>query len=130
MTGNPSCKGSLQLGTTALSGDTAGTDANPVSFGGGRPMWPSLFITDITPGVVRGSGKSGDVAPYDGDWQCGGVAYNPDSVFGTWKGCIRTVDKVHNSVTITPKADPTANGSTLGCGHVWPNSGNRSEEHT
>jgi hypothetical protein len=63
----------------------------------GRPMRPTLYITDIT---------------YDpncqaGDWQNGGTAYDPVAVFGTWKSATGT----------KPNADPYAkNYWTLGDG--------------
>src|SRR5262249_33732902 len=55
---------------------------NPVSIGdanatdtANRPIFPSLFITDITDdGTLK-----------TGDWQCGGTAYKPDAVCGVWK---------------------------------------------
>ncbi len=65
----------------------------------GRPMRPTLYITDIT---------------YDpnckaGDQQAGGVAYDPIAVFGTWKGTTLN--------TSTPGPDPTSkNYWTLGPG--------------
>jgi hypothetical protein len=76
-------------------------------------MWPAMFITDIT---------AGDVAPYAGDWQCGGAAYNPDSAYGTWKGAVKTINKTvtPNTVTVTPDADPAKNNLNLGCGYTYP----------
>ena len=59
----------------------------------GRPIRPSLFITDIT----------ADPKCTAGDQQAGGVAYDPVAVFGTWK---------NNGVS----SDPAANMWTLGAG--------------
>lgn len=59
----------------------------------GRPVRPSLFITDIT----------ADPNCNSGDQQNGGAAYDPVAVFGTWK---------NNGVT----TDPTTNKWTLGSG--------------
>ena len=59
----------------------------------GRPIRPSLFITDIT----------ADPNCKAGDQQGGGLAYDPVAVLGTWK---------NNGVA----ADPPANNWTLGAG--------------
>ena len=103
--------GPLPVGTTALTGDQAGTDtATWTSAYGfvdkGRPLWPSLFITDIT-------FNDTDVS---GDWQQGGTtAVPPSAVYGSWKGAVRLVDYTHlpsgapkgtPTVTVTPDADP------------------------
>src|SRR5262249_12817800 len=55
------------VGSTATTGDYAGTDVS------GRPMAPSLFITDIT----------NDPNSRSGDWQYGGTAIAPSAVYGT-----------------------------------------------
>jgi hypothetical protein len=91
-----------QLGTTALMGDQSGLDQSL------RPMWPVLYITDIT----------SDPNSRVGDWQQGGVPTGPTDVFGTWKGAIRTVDKsvTPNTVVITPDMDPMKNMWNLGPG--------------
>ena len=47
-----------------------------------RPMWPSLFVTDIS------SNPSSKAV----DWQQGGQPISPGAVFGTWKAAVRTVD--------------------------------------
>jgi hypothetical protein len=54
----------------------------------GRPMRPSLFITDLA-----------SANPRHGDWQFHGdeTQNNPDDVFGSWKGATRFVDH-----TVTP----------------------------
>jgi hypothetical protein len=97
------------LGTTATTGDQAGTDVS------GRPMAPSLFITDTTNNPESASG----------DWQWGGSAYAPSAVFGAWKPFTRTVDytTATPTVTVTPPADPAQNGWNLGAGSDAPPAG-------
>ena len=92
------------VGTTATSGDQAGTDL------AGRPMFPSLFITDIT----------ADPGSLAGDWQYGGTPIPPHAVFGTWKAAVRTVDKTRGTVTVTPDADPAKNDWNLDGGDPAP----------
>jgi len=89
-------------GTNLIIGELAGVD--PV----GRPMWPALFITDITH----------DTNAVAGDWQWGGAPVNPTYVAGTWKGAVRTVDA--NGASITPDADPAKNNQDYGNGHSPP----------
>lgn len=78
----------LAVGTTALTGDQNGTDTGLYSASyswntSGRPIWPALFITDITNNLNDNSG----------DWQMGGTsAIPPNALYGTWKGAVRTVD--------------------------------------
>jgi hypothetical protein len=95
------------LGTTADgSSDQSGND---VADGGGRPLRPVLYISDIT----------NDPNNRVGDWQHNGAAYAPDRVSGSWKAAVRTVDKTKSPavVTITPDADPkTKNNWTMGAG--------------
>ena len=81
--------------TCATDFDQAGVDVS------GRPMFPALFITDLTANPGN---------PYAGDWQYGGTAIPPDAVFGTWKAAVRTVDHTKNpvAVTVTPDGDPLA----------------------
>lgn len=95
-----------QMGTTELAGDQSGLDQSL------RPMWPTLFITDITANPQNRSG----------DWQQGGRPIGPTDVFGTWKAAVRTVDKTvtPNTVTITPDKDPSKNNWTLGGGDTVP----------
>jgi len=99
---NPCSSTSPQTGTNALIGDQSGLDASL------RPMWPSLFITDI----------SADAMNRSGDWQMGGAPRAPTAIFGSWKAALRTVDYTKNpaTVTITPDADPTKNNWSLGTG--------------
>ena len=106
---NPGHAASPQVGTTATTGDQAGTDTNTCAQADcGRPMWPSLFITDITT----------DRTSRAGDWQFGGTPNAPDDVFGTWKAAVRTVDKTKSpaTVAVTPDADPAKNNWNLGAG--------------
>lgn len=91
-----------QTGTNLIIGQLAGVD--PV----GRPMWPALFITDITQ----------DSRAVSGDWQWGGPPVNPTYVAGTWKGAVRTVDAT--GASITPDADPAKNNQNYGNGHTAP----------
>jgi hypothetical protein len=99
---NPGSSTNAQTGSNVLVGDQSGLDASL------RPMWPALFITDI----------SGDPMNRDGDWQMGGVPRAPSAIFGTWKAAVRTVDYTKNpaTVTITPDADPAKNNLNLGAG--------------
>jgi uncharacterized repeat protein (TIGR01451 family) len=81
----------------------------------GRPLYPSLFITDVT-------GNSTDVS---GDWQSGGSPVGPHAVFGVWKGMVVAIDQTGSSpvTTITVDADSTANGWALGSGSDAPPAG-------
>lgn len=99
---NPDTALNPATGTTLIAGDQSGLDP------AGRPMWPVLYITDVT----------GNPSSRAGDWQQGGTPIGPNKVFGTWKAALRTVDKTTNpwTVTITPDADPAKNGWTLGSG--------------
>jgi hypothetical protein len=92
-----------QVGSQIQDGDQAGTDTSD------RPMFPALFITDITYNPPN---------PLAGDWQYGGTAYPPHFVSGTWKAAIRIVDKTTNpaAITVTPDADPAKNNWNLGPG--------------
>jgi hypothetical protein len=91
-----------ETGTNLITGQLAGVD--PV----GRPMWPALFITDIT----------SDQKAVAGDWQWGGAPVNPTSVAGTWKGEVRTVGAT--GASITPDVDPAKNDQNYGNGHTAP----------
>ena len=109
LTSNPGAVQNPAIGTTATSGDQAGTDVSA------RPMAPSLFITDIT----------NDPNSRSGDWQWGGQAYAPSSVFGTWKSFTRTVDytTATPTVTVAAAADPAKNNWNLGPGSDSPPAG-------
>ena len=69
-----------------------------------RPMFPALFITDLSVGA-------GASNPLAGDWQYGGTGVPPTAVFGTWKAAVKTIDCSKNpcKTTVTPDADPTKN---------------------
>lgn len=99
---SPDTVNAPETGTNLIVGQLAGVD--PV----GRPMWPALFITDIT----------NDTRAVSGDWQWGGPPVNPTYVAGTWKGAVRTVDA--SGATITPDADPAKNNQDYGNGHTAP----------
>ena len=107
------CVSNPLVGDTISSGDQSGND---VAAGGGRPLWPALFITDLT---VNGPQSRA------GDWQQGGKGIPPTRVCGTWKSAIRSVDKTSNPerVTITPNADPPKNNWNLGTGSHTPPGG-------
>ncbi len=98
------------VGTTIATGDQSGND---IAAGGGRPLWPALFITDLS---VNGSGSRA------GDWQQGGTAMPPSRVCGTWKGAVRTINKTKNppTVTVTPDANPPKNNWNIANGDVPP----------
>src|SRR5207245_6265831 len=102
MVANPDSKTDPQVGSTIDSGDLAGTDVSD------RPMFPALFITDIT----------NDPTSLAGDWQYEGTCSSlpcsgrngipPHFVSGTWKGAVRLVDKTNNPppITVTPDSHP------------------------
>jgi hypothetical protein len=102
LTSDPGSATNPALGTTATSGNQAGTDAS------GLPIAPYLFITDI----------SNNSNSHSGDWQSGGRPYAPSDVFGTWKSVTRTVDYtlLIPMVSLKAAADPVANGWNLGPG--------------
>ena len=94
------------VGSMALTGDQAGTDLE------GRPMFPALFITDIT----------ADLGSRAGDWQFGGTAIPPHAIFGSWKAAVRTVDTTRSPavVTVIPDNDPAENDWNLAGGGPVP----------
>ncbi len=106
LTTDPGSSTSPQTGTNMLVGDQSGLDPSL------RPMWPSLFISDI----------STDPNNRSGDWQMGGVPSAPNAIFGSWKAAVRTVDnsKTPSVVSITPDADPTKNNWMLAGGDTPP----------
>lgn len=106
------------VGTTASSGDNTGDDE---AVGGGRPLWPALFITDITD----------DESKRTGDWQQGGIGIPPTRIAGTWKGAVRKVDKTKTPtlVTIIPDANPRSNAWNL-AGAQAPPAGVRKEGYS
>ena len=109
----PSSVTNPATGTNILSGDQSGLDSSL------RPMWPALFITDLT----------SDPTSRSGDWQMGGVPYNPSAVYGTWKAAVRNVDTTQSPplVSITPDEDPAKNNQVLGTGAATFPSGIKDE---
>jgi len=109
MTSNPGSANNPLLGSTAATGDQAGTDLS------GRPITPSLYITDITNNPNDRSG----------DWQWGGTAYAPSDVYGTWKDVVRTVNQTTSPATVSVvcDADPVKNNWSLGAGSDTPPAG-------
>ena len=99
---DPGSVTNAQTGTNELTGDQSGLDQSL------RPMWPVLFVTDVT----------ADPSSRSGDWQMGGMPYSPTAVFGSWKAAVRTVDTTVSpaTVAITPDADPAKNSWNLGTG--------------
>jgi hypothetical protein len=106
LTTDPGSSTSPQTGTNMLVGDQSGLDPSL------RPMWPSLFITDI----------STDPSNRSGDWQMGGVPTAPNAIFGSWKAAVRNVDntKTPSVVSITPDMDPAKNNWNLAGGDTPP----------
>jgi hypothetical protein len=96
---NPGSVLNPQTGTNALTGDQSGLDPSL------RPLWPVLYVTDVTK----------DATNRAGDWQMGGRPINPNAVYGTWKSAIRTVDKSTSppTVSVTPDVDPAKNDWNL-----------------
>jgi len=111
--GSPTGISNPQVGSQVASGPQAGND---VAAGGGRPIWPALFITDLS---VNGPNSRA------GDWQQGGTGVKPSAVYGTWKGAVRTVDATKNPpvVTVVCDKDPAKNNWTLGAGSDVPAGG-------
>jgi hypothetical protein len=100
LTADPDSATNPLVGSQIQSGDQAGVDTSD------RPMFPALFITDTTFGGN----------PLAGDWQYGGTGIPPTFVSGTWKGAIRIIDHVKNTITVTPDMDPPVNNWVLGPG--------------
>ena len=99
------------VGDTISSGNQSGND---VAAGGGRPLWPAIFITDLT---VNGTTSR------IGDWQQGGKGTPPHKVSGVWKYAVRLVDLTRSPavVTVTPDPNPAKNNWNLGAeGDVPP----------
>jgi len=94
---------------SATNPDVGATEAQGGTDTSGRPMFPALFITDLS--VPPGS--SNELA---GDWQSGGTGIPPTKIFGTWKAATKTIDHTNNTVTVTPDADPATNNWNLGPG--------------
>jgi Flp pilus assembly protein TadG len=106
----------LPVGTTALTGDQSGTDtaawSSTYNYQYGRPMWPALFITDIT---TNPTGNSGD-------WQQGGTAaIAPNAIYGTWKGAVKCVN--YSTTAVGCPAAGSGSGSGSGSPGPGPGSG-------
>ena len=95
-----------KTGTNELAGPQSGLDVSL------RPMWPALFITDVT----------ADPQNRSGDWQMGGRPLRRTRSSGPGKAAVRTVDNTTNPdvVTITPDKDPMKNNWNLGGGDPVP----------
>jgi hypothetical protein len=100
LSADPGAVTNPQTGSNILAGDQSGLDQSL------RPMWPALYVTDV----------SVDPTSRSGDWQQGGRPIGPNAVYGSWKAAVRTVDNTTSpaTVTITPDADPAKNNWTLG----------------
>lgn len=106
LSSNPGSANSPATGATV---DQGGTDVS------GRPMAPTLYISDIT----------NDPNNRSGDWQWGGTGYAPSDVFGTWKSFTSTIDNTTATptVTLTAAADPAKNNWNLAAGADAPPAG-------
>ncbi len=116
--GNVTIKTTNNYAITALNSSPAGA-TNPaigatVAQGSidlnGRPMFPAMFVTDITTNPAN---------PNAGDWQYGGKPQPPTAIFGTWKSAVVNVDKTTTTTmfTVTPDAaNPAKNNWSLGAG--------------
>jgi hypothetical protein len=98
----------VNVGSLATSGLQAAVDLNecPPEPNCARPLYPALFLTDIT----------SDPNSTSGDWQFGGEPIGPHVVLGTWKAAIKTIDEASGTYTTTPEADPNQNPSIIGTG--------------
>lgn len=111
----PSYADNVKVGATDASGDYAGND---VAVDGGRPIFPALFITDIT----------ADMSSRQGDWQQKRnnnpvQAITPDKIYGMWKSAIRIIDKTRTPNTVSIQVDPNpskTNGWNLAGGQAPP----------
>lgn len=106
---NPGYAFNPAVGATQITGDQAGVDTATcpgVPYVCSRPMYPALFVTDIT----------ANPASTSGDWQSGGKPIPPHSVLGTWKAAVRTLDLTGATATstIAVDADPMPNRANLG----------------
>ncbi len=90
-------------GLEAVTGDGGAIDPS------GRPVFPSVFVTDITT----------DPTSRAGDWQQGGTPYRPNKVFGTWKATVLHLN--YSATKLTSREfilddDPVKNHRNLGPG--------------
>ena len=95
----------IDQGTKSPAGAPGSSDAS------GRPMFPSLFVTDIT----------SDPTAKSGDWQNGGSPVKPSAVFGSWKAFTESITST--SVTLTADSDPAKNNWNLAAGSDTPTVG-------
>ena len=88
----------------------------------GRPLFPSLYITDIT---NVSAADLDNPANHIGDWQYGGTPIAPSVVFGAWKSLTEVINRTTTSptVTLTAPSDPAANNWNLGAGADVPPAG-------
>ena len=112
-----------QLGATNQSGDFSGND---VAIDGGRPLWPALYITDITI----------DHFSRAGEWQQStttipSVAHAPNKIYGMWKSGVKTVDKTKtpNVITIQMDPDPSKNNGWNLAGGALPPAGTITDKY-
>jgi hypothetical protein len=103
---NPGGKENPDAGVTSLVGDQSGTDS------AGWPLFPALFVTDVT----------NDPNNRSGDWQYGGLPVAPHGVYGTWRPAVKTIDNSSGpgAVSIKPDQNPTANNWNMDGGDTPP----------
>jgi len=111
--------GAPQCVTNPLVGATNQTDilqsGNDTAVDGGRPIWPVLYVTDITL----------DKYARDNDWEQGGTNGIPaHQVCGVWNTGVRRVfTYLGNQVQIQMDPSPPQNHWTLGAGSEVPPGG-------
>jgi hypothetical protein len=101
----------LQLALAQASKAPAGSGPGATD-PSGRPNFPAGFVSDITGLGAPATGAN--------DWQNGGYAQNPSSVYGSWKPASETINLVTSAVTLALASDPTTNGKNLAGGDTWP----------
>jgi len=108
----PTCVTHPEYGAVDQSGNQSGNDT---AVDGGRPIWPVVYITDIT------FNKDSRV----GDWQQGSTSGIPaTSVCGVWTTGVRRVFLFNNTVNVTMDPSPAPpNGWNLGSGSDAPPAG-------
>jgi hypothetical protein len=106
---NPSHAVDPQVGADINQG---GVDTNLPD---GRPMFPAVFVTDIT----------SNPSDRSGDWQQGSNAgAAPNEIFGSWKGAVVTIDPTKNPArTVAGDNNPSKNNWNLGAGSDVPPGG-------
>jgi hypothetical protein len=105
------------VGLTTSGGNPSTTCSQSDVDVSGRPMYPVIFVTDVT-----GITNPNDPGNYAGDWQFGGVGIPPHAVFGTWKAAAVTIDQTHTPpvTTVTPGQDTVKNNWNLDGGDPAP----------